>query len=88
MNQAQLNVNEDFYKRIRDKFNSRVESVRKTKNLPDVPKGVNPTCDHEWKKYKENIPTENSKFNGYAYFIVRGCVKCKSKQRVNYIIEG
>jgi len=53
-------------------------------------------CEHKWKKFKETIRVERTEAqlrkgqhytgNG-AYFIVRACMKCKKKQRVDYIVE-
>ena len=53
-------------------------------------------CEHEWKKFKETVRVERTEAqlrkgqhytgNG-AHFIVKACMKCKKKQRVDYIVE-
>lgn len=54
------------------------------------------TCDHEWQRYVESIVPERSErqrrhstsFGGRsAYFVVRGCPKCRQKRRVQLVVN-
>ena len=47
------------------------------------------TCAHDWSKYRQTVlPDGKSKFTGTAYFVVRGCAKCKEKRTIDYIVEN
>lgn len=48
---------------------------------------VDNTCEHEYKRFKETVRKDNTKFRGDAYFIVLACLKCKDKRRINYVVE-
>lgn len=57
---------------------------------------VKEECEHEWKKFKETVRVERTEsqiakgqvYKGQgAHFIVRACLKCKHKERIDYITE-
>lgn len=74
---------------LRQKLQYRVDQAKERKtsqsNLDNI------GCDHEWKKYRENIlidytasaikgETRNYSGPPAPYFIVKGCAKCKTKR--------
>ncbi len=68
----------------------------KTKAAAVMKLKVPPKCDHEWKKFKQTIiPTRtdldlklgHDYIGGKAYFIVKGCTKCKEKRVIDYVKE-
>jgi hypothetical protein len=44
-------------------------------------------CEHELRTYKQTVLADNDRFTGSAYFVVRGCPKCKHKIVADYVIE-
>lgn len=44
-------------------------------------------CQHELKTYKQTVVPDNDRFAGSAYFIVKGCPKCKYKIAADYIVQ-
>jgi hypothetical protein len=67
---------------FRDRLVERVEKVKAEK----LQVGVQEDCEHTFKKFKETIRPSNPSFAYTAYFIVKGCTKCKYKVRVDYKI--
>ncbi|GAA1099778.1 hypothetical protein GCM10009648_44020 [Tsukamurella spumae] len=62
---------------------------------PPVPD--TPPCAHEWKRYRETItPSRDAKAikhgydyrQGRSYFIVLACGQCKSKRRIEMVVES
>lgn len=45
-------------------------------------------CDHEWQVFRETIRADNPNFGGAAYFRVQGCLKCKTKKRLELVVEA
>ena len=45
-------------------------------------------CEHDWKRFKQTLPIDNLNFKRFnAYFILKGCTKCKAKLLIDYIVE-
>lgn len=53
-------------------------------------------CDHDWKPFSESIVPERTErqqkhskgFSGRgAYFVVRGCPKCRQKRRTQLVVN-
>ncbi|PPH83910.1 hypothetical protein [Rathayibacter sp. AY1D9] len=46
------------------------------------------SCAHTWETFKQTVTAENVGFTGTAWFVVRGCRRCKAKVLVDYVVEG
>lgn len=61
----------------------RVEARQRAKTAPKQP-----ACEHDWRDYRQSVPIDNLNFKkSDAYFVVRGCSKCKAKVMVDYVME-
>ena len=54
-------------------------------------------CEHEWQRFRESITPERSRkaekneyyyTQGAAYFVVKACLKCKTKRRIELVVEA
>jgi hypothetical protein len=70
------------YKTQRNELEKKIKEV----THPEKP-DEKPVCQHEWSRFKKTIRTENDKFTGRAYFIVKACPKCKEQHNISYIVE-
>lgn len=69
----------------RAKLEARIAEVRAAKQPQLV--DDEDSCKHEWQRFKQTIRTNNDKFSGTAYFVVKACVKCHVKESIGYVVE-
>lgn len=76
-----------------------VQRVRTAQDERRQAKLVQSDCDHDWQRFRQTVvpdvkPDWHAKlpgaraFVGTAYFIVRGCTKCKRKEFIDYRVIG
>lgn len=44
-------------------------------------------CEHSWKRFRETIRADNTRFEGTAHFVVVACLKCQTKKRQALVVE-
>lgn len=69
----------------RARFSTKID-IRKEQAEAEAQKS-NP-CDHDWQKFRETIRSDNPDFNGAAHYRVMACLKCKSKKRLELVVES
>ena len=74
----------DKIQEAKEKMVERVKAASISKQKTQVQKD----CEHDWHTYKETINIDNDQFvSGSSYFVVKGCVKCLDKRRIDLIVE-
>lgn len=77
-----MSINPILSKReARERLVERVKLAKISKDKTQTQK----ECDHDFETFKETIRS-NTTFSRTAYFIVKGCVKCHFKFRIDYKI--
>ncbi|MFI8696747.1 hypothetical protein [Dietzia maris] len=44
-------------------------------------------CNHSWQVFRETIRSDNDNFHGTAHYRVKACLKCKSKKRLELVVD-
>lgn len=44
-------------------------------------------CDHTWQIFRETIRSDNDNFQGAAHYIVKACPKCRTKKRIELVVQ-
>lgn len=71
---------ETLRKQLHAKINKALDTKNKSASCA--------TCEHSFKKYKQNLMIDNDKFDkATAQFILLGCDKCHDKRIIDYIVE-
>jgi hypothetical protein len=66
-----------LHARIRAAHAARVEQNRK-----------GTACAHQWQRFKQTVTPDNDAFKGTAYFVVNGCLNCKRKELLDYVVQA
>lgn len=69
--------------RLRDELEARVRKAQRERT--DQKKVV--TCTHQWQRFRQTVPVTNDTFNGSAFFVINGCLLCKAKVYIDYVME-
>lgn len=81
---------------MKTRLTARLERSRAKRAEATVGQAKASTCDHAWQRYVESIVPERTErqrrhSNGFAgrsaYFVVRGCPKCRQKRRVQLVVN-
>jgi len=73
----------DKIQEAKEKMIERVKSASISKQKTQVQKD----CDHDYVTFKETVRVDNQAFSrGSSHFIVRGCVTCHHKRRVELVV--
>ncbi|MBB0998564.1 hypothetical protein G6024_15985 [Dietzia maris] len=44
-------------------------------------------CDHAWQIFRETIRSDNDNFHGTAHYRVKACPKCRTKKRLELVVQ-
>lgn len=62
---------------------ARRRQAERAKHEPDE----KPRCEHEFKRYRQTLPTTNHRYQGGdAYFVLLACDRCQEKRTTDYVI--
>lgn len=73
----------ELLEQLRAELKAKIRTVREVRREQEQRND----CDHEWQRFKQTIATDNERSHVTAYFIVKGCPKCKRKDVIDYVVE-
>lgn len=73
----------DHLDQLRAKLHARIREVSAARRASTI---ASTSCSHSWEHFRQTVLTENAKFEGTAYFIVKGCRRCKRKVLLDYVV--
>ncbi|GAA1053924.1 hypothetical protein [Dietzia natronolimnaea] len=69
----------------RSRYTEKID-VRRERQEANAAQPADP-CDHTWQMFRETIRSDNDHFQGTAHYRVKACPKCRSKKRVELVVE-
>lgn len=69
----------------RTQLNQKIEAVKMSRKQQTDIDMLN--CAHDWQAFRQTIRADNDNFTGTAFFIVKACIKCKTKKPQGYVVE-